>query len=587
MINIQLLRDKAIGAMLGSACGDALGWPNERIGRSKYKEQSVDLFHEFKKWSRRSGGRFYSHNEIIEAGEYSDDTQLILCLCRSLLHSSEWWHHWTEVELPFWTLYERGGGGATKRAAEIWKNMETPWSSERNPDSIKEYFNAGGNGVAMRVLPHALFYVNANDFSSVAQNIMLDGIATHGHPRALIGALGYGYALWRSLRRKPRLEYGEIIFDLINNISIWATMPDMPNESKNWLQQANHFQPNYEKLWNTTVQEIKSLLYICKNELEKGVLVIDDEALHALGCFDPKVKGAGTIATTAAVFLASRYAPDPIHGLIKAAFALGADTDTTASMSGGLLGSVNGSLWLSSLKDKIQDSEYLVKMAESIIDQSQQKLQSKRISGIQRNVLKNWSERLTQKISDRIIMPDGRKGTISSISHQICGNDKYKVQFWKVVSEDGQSLFFKKISKVELSPNTIKPRDRIQKTFSWPKNNIIMSFGPKLPAESLEKSAKFYSEFLGLRIKKRIEGAIVFEQGLTLVPKNYTKSFENISFRTILYIVVRDIKKQFDLVKNQGFKIITPIDQWGTSLRFFRCYDPDGNIVEVFGDKTK
>ena len=43
----SLIRDKAIGSILGAACGDALGWPNERIGRSKYKKQHQELFPEF------------------------------------------------------------------------------------------------------------------------------------------------------------------------------------------------------------------------------------------------------------------------------------------------------------------------------------------------------------------------------------------------------------------------------------------------------------------------------------------------------------------------------------------------------------
>ena len=582
--NIQLLRDKAIGAMLGSACGDALGWPNERMSRSKHRKQKQDLFHEFKRWTRQSGGRFYSHDEIIEAGEYSDDTQLILCLCRSLLHGSEWWHYWTEVELPFWTLYERGGGGATKRAAEMWKDGKAPWTPSRKDKDIKKYFDAGGNGVAMRVLPHTLYFINTISFSSIAKNIMLDGITTHGHPRALVGALAYGYALWKALQRNSRLEYGEIISDLLKNITDWANIPDISSENKKWLEEENHFQSKYEKLWETTVQEIKSLLLICRKELDKGAIVIDDEVLQTLGCFDPKINGSGIITATAAVFLVSRYAPDPIHGLIKAAFALGSDTDTIASMSGGLLGAINGSAWLSSLKDNIQDSTYLIKMAESLIDQNQKELQPKRIYGIHLNELKNWSEKLVKTESNELIMPDGRKGTVGFISDQISKSGRYKVQFRKVVCEDGQNLFFKKISQCEFKPNKLGQSSRTNETPAQPRNTNI-NFGPKLSVESFDKSVKFYHDLLGLNVKKTLDDTIVFEQGLVLVPKNYrTKHLEGIELRAMLYIEVRDIEKQLALVRESGLKIITPINQWGKSLRLFRCYDPDGNIVEVFAN---
>ena len=67
--------------------------------------QKKGRINEFREWVRRSGGRFLPHEEIIKAGEYSDDTQLILCLSRSLLKGEKWWEFYTMVELPFWSLY--------------------------------------------------------------------------------------------------------------------------------------------------------------------------------------------------------------------------------------------------------------------------------------------------------------------------------------------------------------------------------------------------------------------------------------------------------------------------------------------------
>ncbi len=207
MINkaTAFMNDRAIGAMLGAAYGDALGWPNERTGRIKNR-QSQGKLQELKAWTRRSGGRFYPHDELIEAGDYSDDTQLILCLSRSLLHGEKWREYWTQIELPFWTLYERGGGGATKRAANAWLDGKNPWAENRNPKEVKKYFEAGGNGVAMRVLPHILYNADCDNFDAISLNIFLDGIVTHGHPRALAGALAYGYALWKSLRRESSAD---------------------------------------------------------------------------------------------------------------------------------------------------------------------------------------------------------------------------------------------------------------------------------------------------------------------------------------------------------------------------------------------
>ena len=148
---------KAEGAFLALAAGDALGWPQEMRGSIRGNPANMSAHVEFKEWTRRGGGRFQPYEEVIHPGDYSDDTQLTLAVARSRTsHGSAWWNAFTRAELPLWTLYERGGGGATKRAANEWASGRAPWKSHRH-DSVRQYFAAGGNGVAMRVLPHALF----------------------------------------------------------------------------------------------------------------------------------------------------------------------------------------------------------------------------------------------------------------------------------------------------------------------------------------------------------------------------------------------------------------------------------------------
>ena len=196
-INKVSLTEKAQGAFLGAAVGDALGWPQEdrssRVGTQTQTNPQVPVA-VFQRWTRRAGGRYYSHEETILPGEYSDDTQLLICTARSLLHSTQWWHHLARRELPLWTLYERGGGKATKRAAEIWLAGREPWSAGEKTDR-KNYYEAGGNGVAMRIMPHCLLGGAEAEFGNIARNIVADGLCTHGHPRALVGALAYGYAV--------------------------------------------------------------------------------------------------------------------------------------------------------------------------------------------------------------------------------------------------------------------------------------------------------------------------------------------------------------------------------------------------------
>lgn len=249
-ITVKLKTSKAVGAMLGAAYGDALGWPNERVGKSKTTKPLQGRLHDFRRWTRRSGGRFFPHEETIEAGEYSDDTQLILCLCRSLMKGDAWWDYFVQVELPFWSTYERGGGGATKRAVDSWLDGVAPWSSNRKPQDVRRYFDAGGNGVAMRILPHVL-RLGEKEFPEIATNIFLDGISTHGHPRALLGALAYGFALWVAFRKDSKLAYGELIEDLISNVEAWSVFPAAPTIPTEWKSQAERNLQGYMKLWES------------------------------------------------------------------------------------------------------------------------------------------------------------------------------------------------------------------------------------------------------------------------------------------------------------------------------------------------
>jgi ADP-ribosylglycohydrolase len=187
-------KDKAVGSMIAAAVGDAIGWPYE--GRSRRLQAAKFSLNDpfpsrFSGWIR-SGARSEPYREPIKPGEYSDDTQLLLATARSLLHCDNWQKRFALVELPSWLLYERGGGGATKRAAQSWLAGTAPWESPRFRD---QFFEAGGNGVCMRILPHILAH-RESEVPLISQDIVANGLMTHGHPRALIGALLHGLVLW-------------------------------------------------------------------------------------------------------------------------------------------------------------------------------------------------------------------------------------------------------------------------------------------------------------------------------------------------------------------------------------------------------
>ncbi|MBN2642088.1 MAG: ADP-ribosylglycohydrolase family protein [Victivallales bacterium] len=578
---------KAVGAILGAACGDALGWPNERVGKSNTPKQPQGRLHEFKKWTRRSGSHFYPYEEIIEAGEYSDDTQLILCLSRSLLKGEKWFEFYTQIELPFWYLYERGGGGATKRAVDSWLDGIEPWNPNRKQQDVKRYFDAGGNGVAMRALPHAL-YLSEADFNEVATSIFWDGITTHGHPRALLGALVYGYALWVSLRKDTKLGYGELIEEIITNEAVWASIPADDNHFSEWMSQAQKHLNDYKNIWLSTKDEILKYLEICKLAFSKGALSFDDDALEKLQCYSKQISGAGTVAAVASIYLASRYAADPLNGVIKAAFAIGSDTDTIASMAGGLLGCINSSDWLSSVKSEIQDCSYLEKTALKLSTRQTESMPS--FEPVKRTALKNWTDDVVSAPdSSKVKLPDGRIAKVYCGQDQIGRSGKYKVEFRRFVSSEGQTIYINKISKgnsasQQRATETVPPAKQVtlnQAQGAMQTDRLNLGF--KLPVASIEKSVWFYKELLGLTIKKQSKDVVVFYQGLVLVPASYGKELQSQGFRSLLYVEVTDIHNRYHWIIERGIQVITPLECWGQSKRcFFRCYDLDGNLIEVF-----
>src|SRR2546430_2001120 len=88
--------DRARGAFVGAALGDAAGWPQEPAARRLGRKESF-TGRLLKPWKRRRGTQFRWFEEPIEPGSYSDDTQLILAVARSLRRGGQWSHDFREV----------------------------------------------------------------------------------------------------------------------------------------------------------------------------------------------------------------------------------------------------------------------------------------------------------------------------------------------------------------------------------------------------------------------------------------------------------------------------------------------------------
>ena len=432
---------KAEGAFVASAAGDALGWPQEiRGGRAYPRETTIKP--EFSSWVRLAGSRFSRYERKVKAGEYSDDTQLMLAVarCRTLA-TPNWWEVLTRTELPLWMLYERGGGAATKQAAGSWLRGIPPWeSTERNVTA--KYFNAGGNGVAMRVLPHAIFFAESDDPSELIRDIFWDGISTHGHPRALVGAMAYGYAAWWYLRSKKTIAFGEIIEVLLREVDSWGTLPDFLGLYDSWTNACGKiFERAYVDHWLETVAEMLELLNSVQTGLSAGVISNDEAVLRKIGAYG-RTKGAGTITTAASLYLAARYAAQPTQGILRAAFAYGTDTDTISAMVGGLVGCMAGRDWIPSEWFSVQDVQYIEGLANLVAQGPKRTVKlsteptivgSREIAAIRCA--------LSGEKQTEITLGGVRRAKVIRISQSQTISESTSLRTWSLRTEDGQTIF--------------------------------------------------------------------------------------------------------------------------------------------------
>ena len=444
--------DKAEGAFLALAAGDALGWPQEMPRNVRGNPTSSEAHVGFKEWTRRGGGRFRPYEETIRPGDYSDDTQLTLAVARCRTnHGAAWWKAFTQVELPLWTLYERGGGGATKRAAGAWAGSSPPWRSKKR-ESVRRYFDAGGNGVAMRVLPHALFLAGQDRPAGLMHDVVLDGSATHGHPRALVGATAYAYAAWSLVRRSGTLRFGELLETLLDGAPEWSRFPASAREEKSWLEVADDVtDAKFRPIWDRTTQEMRELLETAHRGIQAGALADDRKVLDDLGCFGP-AKGAGTVSAAGAAYLAARHAAQPVQGVLRAAFELGADTDTLAAMTGGLLGCISGVDWLPQPWLQVQDAEYLRGIAARVAHgpEGADKLPVKPVPH-PRAILAS----LKTSEGGELELGGMNRFAVSAVQDPKPIGRSVATSAWRLGTADGQTMYVTKVSRLsEPSPQT-------------------------------------------------------------------------------------------------------------------------------------
>ena len=172
------------GAFLGLAIGDALGKPAKFLSREQIKEYYGG---EIRGLTAAHRGHVYGS---LEAGCYTDETQLNMLVAESLLHDG----HIDPAELAerlvdwFRSADCRGPGPSVAIAC---KHLASgiPWN--------KSGVHTAGCGASVRALPIALLY--HRDDEALKESTRLSSLITHNEPKATAGAVAVAYLVSRLL----------------------------------------------------------------------------------------------------------------------------------------------------------------------------------------------------------------------------------------------------------------------------------------------------------------------------------------------------------------------------------------------------
>lgn len=480
------------GSIKLSAIGDALGWITEfeRSQQSLKEKYGTERIENFYTWKKTVGGRFYGFVDTIRAGSYSDDTQLLLAVARCIKKNGNLDHNYfAKIELPNWLDYARGGGRTVKTAADKISRKSTKWFNNFYNFKVNgenyDYKQSGANGAAMRVLPIAL--ANLGNTEKIKEEIFCNSIITHGHPRAILGAMLYGYAVnqiivyrpedfnWENYLTQIGLDFHKKFeLSFINKIEIREWL-------KEWNKSSNK---TFESVYAETITETQNQLRFVYQSIKQNTQV--HETLNKIGCFDPATKGSGIATVVAGIYLATKFHDKPLEAIIQSVNALGSDTDSIAAFTGGLVGALHGHSIIPDRWKNVQDIEYLEKVAERLLAISEDRLEENSQSTTTNLKLLNSPKKDDFHLDEQIEFIPLGKGKITFIDRQpTLTKGKYNLLV-EALLDSGQSIL---VSKLFDDQNNSPKKDEPNEL-----KTLLQLATDRLKPKTLEKLIEFISK---------------------------------------------------------------------------------------------
>lgn len=428
-INGEYIRNKGVysmrnvknfkSALVCAMVGDSFGWVTE-FSENPWFKKNVELpVKGLMDWKRQTGGRWYRHSEIVHKGEYSDDTQLILATLRSLKYNN-WFEYLAFVEFPLWTLYARGAGRACKAQAETLSKGKYPWKVDG--DKLQKYFESGGDGGAMRILPHLFKY--ADDREQLLETSLKNTLLTHGHENSMLGSLLYMDALYCVCNEVSKED---LIDTLLSNLHEYPSIIEkVVRETIGYIE--------FNRVSVLMDNMINKLEFIRKH-LESSTEQVIKELCINLGS-----RGAAIDNAVASIYLYLKY-DNPYQAIFDASNTMYCDTDTLASMSGALLGLDRTVEELPEWFTSVADYEVAMEMVDELADAESTNL---------------FDRCVATKLKERIFNVNiGDSIAISGLGEiRVCEENllealvkNIKVSSRTIRINNGQKIYVKKISK--------------------------------------------------------------------------------------------------------------------------------------------
>jgi ADP-ribosyl-[dinitrogen reductase] hydrolase len=269
--------------LVGQGIGDALGMPFETLNE--------DVHPQLKGW----GGSFQAGNfHKLPAGHWTDDTEMAVCLARSLFECGAYLPSDAAKRYLEWIRgTPHGAGGTTKAAMKLLAEGKTWEESGQTFDDP----NKVGSGPAMRAAPIGAYFLSTPKIWEACRR---DAIITHRNPEAVVSSFVVAMATRRALEAFVPVAILRSVLDEIENLCPRDTLVEKG------LREC-----------------LRSLL---DGRKHPGLLA--DEKLGRRG-------NAWQISTTA-IYCALYY--DNFRDGVTNAVRLGGDADTRGAIAGAILG---------------------------------------------------------------------------------------------------------------------------------------------------------------------------------------------------------------------------------------------------------